>query len=200
MGEYKKSIALLIAMFLLLSLSGCAAAGINNGTTGINAGNQGISSSTQTTAIPTSDPLPTTTTQPVSVRIEIPGPEWSVPLTVEMQDAIDLAQYEKFGITDALTWSTEIWCSIRYYGTYDDYVVYFIESPLDAMTEIVLGDQTIVHWNVCTIWVYADETLCKLEEAYNNGLLTDAHISLINQYHKEYNKAYREWLLSHYDE
>ena len=71
---------------------------------------------------------------------------------------------------------------------------------MDVVTEIVLGDQTIRHWNDCTIWVYTAGELCKLEEAYYNGLLTDAHISLINQYHKEYNKAYREWVLSQYGE
>lgn len=190
----------LLMVVILCSLAGCAAAGVNNGTAGIHAGSQDTSSATQTTAIPTSDPVPSTTTQPEPVRMDVPGPEWSVPLTVEMQDAINEAIYEKNGSKSDLTWDEDSYWCIRYYGTYDGHIVYFIDSPLCVVTEIVLGDQTIMHGYGCTIWVYSDGELCTLEEAYYNGLLTDAHISLINQYHKEYNKAYREWLLSQYGE
>lgn len=192
MRESRKLVALLMAAILLLSVAGCAAG--SNGTTGINIGNPGASSATQTTATTPSEPVPTT--QPAPARMQIPGPEWSVPLTVEMQDAINEARRAKFGGDAGLTWDEDShWC-LRYYGTYDGHIVYFVETPLDAMHEIVLGNQTIMHGNVFVIWVYSDGELCELEEAYHNGLLTDDHISLINQYHKEYNKAYREWLLS----
>ena len=192
MKDRKKLITLLITTILLLSTAGCAAAGLDNGSAGTN----GTGNTSTAAPTVTSNPIEPSTTQPMETGTDIPGPEWSVALSVEMQETVEAAIRKLLGDECfKLVLEPELW-SDRYYGTYGECVVIFTEGQIAVVTDLVLGEQTISHWSSFSIYVCKNGEAYALQDACRNGLLTDKDITLIRQYHNAYNQAYHDWLNS----
>lgn len=186
-------IAAICVILLCTIVAGCAAAGLDNSPLGTN----GAGNTSTTTPTGTSVPMPSSTTQPLETGTEIPGPEWSVPLSAQMQETAETAirkllEDERF----QLALGPELWAN-RYYGTYGDCAVIFTEGEMTAITKLVLGEQTISHWSSFAIYVCKNGEAYTLLDAYNSGWLTDDDITLIRQYHNACNQAFRDWVNSH---
>ena len=186
MTNYIKMTALILILTILLA--GCAAAGRDNGPAGTNgAGNTSTAAPTVTL-----NPTQSSTTQPMETGTEIPGPEWSAALSAQMQETVEVAIRKLLGDERfKLVLEPELWAD-RYYGTYGECVVIFIEGQLAAITELVIGEQTITHGSSFTIYAYQNGEVRSLLDAYNDGWLSDEEISLIRQYHNAYNQAFRD--------
>lgn len=83
---------------------------------------------------------------------------------------------------------------VLYYGTYNNYdVVYYRfkgDAEIDATTEYVLND-CFFHYSSDRVAVAVnDNEMITLEEAYNNHIINNDSIALINKYHTSYYEEY----------
>lgn len=114
-------------------------------------------------------------------------PLWQVPLSEEARERLNnqlMLQY-----SDSVNWE----CPTAlggdpYYGTINGCII--IRSPQwsiwdTALGRIQVGDY-IFYWDdPLRIYAYRDGEFCLLEEAYERGWLTDAHIEKIYDEHQE---------------
>ena len=75
----------------------------------------------------------------------------------------------------------------RYYGIIGSYVVFAEVDLTNAVKKYKLGEYTISFANGAEMWVYSTEHgKVEIDEAYKNGLLTDADIAKISERHEAY--------------
>ena len=72
-----------------------------------------------------------------------------------------------------------------YYGTHGDCVAIFYPGQLTAERTLEVAGVEITYGYFFNIYVYHSGTLCKLEEAYQNGLLTKENIEFIAKHHND---------------
>lgn len=87
-----------------------------------------------------------------------------------------------------------------YYGTINDCIVLIIFPAPNTMKPAVLWRQRIAgyefEWGspINGFYVYRDRDACTLQEAYEQGWLTEEHIGEIHERHIEYRENYPEML------
>ena len=75
----------------------------------------------------------------------------------------------------------------RYYGIIDGCVVFAEVESTDNVKIYELGEYSIRFSNGAEMWVYcAEKGIVEIDEAYRNGLLTDADVALISARHLAY--------------
>ncbi len=75
----------------------------------------------------------------------------------------------------------------RYYGIIGGYAVFAEVGFADSVRYYRLGEYTISFANTAEMWVYSTEHgKVEIDEAYKNGLLTDADIAKISERHEAY--------------
>ncbi len=75
----------------------------------------------------------------------------------------------------------------RYYGIIGGYAVFTEVATTNNVKQYNLGEYEIGFGNGAEMWIYSTETgKVELEEAYKNGLLTDADIAKISERHEAY--------------
>ena len=76
----------------------------------------------------------------------------------------------------------------EYYGTYNGAIVFFGAGELAQMWNISVAGVEFEWTSSANIWVYKDGRFYSLEDAYEDGLLTERNIKSISRRH-ERNKA-----------
>ena len=83
--------------------------------------------------------------------------------------------------------------SNRYYGTYGEAVAIFSPGITDAIWEINVAGESLMWHSGFSISVYKEGKFCSLEEAYENGILTQENVKSIADYHGWFVKTYDKW-------
>lgn len=76
----------------------------------------------------------------------------------------------------------------RYYGTFDDCIVWFLGGVTEEITEFYLGEAHFWHSSGASFFVHRDGTHMTLQEAYEQGLISDGDIAIVAERHKAYNE------------
>ena len=82
---------------------------------------------------------------------------------------------------------------IRYYGTYNGYIIIFAKSNATAIGEMNIAGKLFLCSNLFHIYAYRDGELYKLQDVYNDGLLSDENIAEIYEIHKRFEFRDRRW-------
>lgn len=111
------------------------------------------------------------------------------PLSKEKQKEVEAAWLEYAG--EPLLWRSrvteKVFITERYYGTYNNCVVFFMSSAVLTGTKTIEIAGHEIHFNYrFNIWVYNDGQFYKIEEAYEKGLLDESNIARISKYHSEF--------------
>lgn len=75
----------------------------------------------------------------------------------------------------------------RYYGTFDDCIVWFIGGDVDGFTEFYLGEAYFHHYKGARFYVCRNGVHMTLQEAYEQSLISDADVAIVAERHKAYN-------------
>ena len=183
-NRMKKMISLTMVIILLLAaLAGCGDAMYGNGeaTPSINAGAQPEDLGTENKK--DTDPTRVFTLDSLE------------PLSKEKQKEVEDA-WKKVEGNIELQWvaeDTDHWRRFgdRYYGTYNGCIVIFGIGSLDDDKIIEVAGYKITHKYVAAMWVYSNGEFYRIEVAYEKGLLSEADIAAIVEYHNKY-QAYIE--------
>lgn len=76
--------------------------------------------------------------------------------------------------------------TVRYYGTYQGAVVRMYEGAAQGTTGFNVAGEFFMWFHGFGIHVYKDGEFYSLQEAYENGLLTEKHIKSIAEQHDKY--------------
>ncbi|MBE6959985.1 MAG: hypothetical protein E7448_04605 [Ruminococcaceae bacterium] len=88
-----------------------------------------------------------------------------------------------------IEYSKDIWeyeSHIRYYGTENGYVFLYENTGMCALGELRVGGRVFNSNYVFVITVYKDGKFMKLEDAFEQGLVTKSTIAKIWEVHQEY--------------
>lgn len=75
---------------------------------------------------------------------------------------------------------------LRYYGTYNDYIILFRATSLDQVQISVIGNSQFTYGSSFVLYAYKDETFYKLGDIYEEGFLSEEDISNIAEHHAKY--------------
>lgn len=80
---------------------------------------------------------------------------------------------------------------LRYYGTYERYIVFFLEGNADAVEHYEIAGYYFMHPQAGTIFVYDRKADClyTIREAYAEGVISDKAVAMAIGRHNEYNVA-----------
>lgn len=118
----------------------------------------------------------------------------------ELQDAIETAYYEwqveKHGDNADKHIYEWIWTDFpsgvhggyRYYGTFDDCVVWCATGIATVITEYTVADSTFYYHNSASFFAYCKGKHYKLREAYEKNLISKEDVAIAAQRHAEYNE------------
>ena len=165
-------IILLAVVILCAAISGCAASNLTDA---------------QLSTVPT-----VATTQRIapssSTQVEIPEPE--VPyfdlslMTMARKTEIEAAWKAEFG--GSLQWEASFPTHDRFYGDFGTCVVILAPGNLTAVSTIEVAGYAFTYSNSFVLYVYADGALYKIQEAYDNGIITQEQIGMVHTYHVNY--------------
>lgn len=79
---------------------------------------------------------------------------------------------------------------IRYYGTYDDYDIIFMQTFLNAFSGKEIAGQAFRCQTSFVIYAYKDGAFLLLEDAYDDGLISADAIKTIADLHREYQNQF----------
>ena len=109
------------------------------------------------------------------------------PLSDELKAEVGKAYRAEHKV--ALTWDDESfgWSGhARYYGTYGDAVVYAVSGDTYAITDLEVAGEIFWWPQGFSIWVYHDGEIMRLEEAYEQEILTKRNVKKIARIHARY--------------
>ena len=120
------------------------------------------------------------------------------PLSVEKQAEVEAAWKEKsggdIGWCESPLKSDGTYVEVnRYYGIYNDSVLFLTHSIMDGSMEIVLAGQAIVHYACwATMWIYSNGEFYRLTEENQYEWFTEDDLLIIAEYHREYEEYMKE--------
>lgn len=120
------------------------------------------------------------------------------PLSVEKQAEVEAAWKEKsggdIGWCESPLKSDGTYVEVnRYYGIYNDSVLFLTHSIMDGSMEIVLAGQAIVHYGCwATMWIYSNGEFYRLTEENQYEWFTEDDLLKIAEYHREYEEYMKE--------
>lgn len=106
------------------------------------------------------------------------------PLADGLEQEISDAWYAKEGY--ALDWTYDPPAGLRYYGTYSECVVFMLPTESAEETSFEVAGRTFRHDSGFAIHVYRGGAFASLEDAYNQGWLTDRNILSLCVNHDAY--------------
>ena len=81
----------------------------------------------------------------------------------------------------------------RYYGIIGGYVILAEVEPTDNVKVYKLGEYEIKFSHGAQMWVYsAEKGMIEIDEAFKQGLLTEADVSIIQARHTAYEEYLRK--------
>lgn len=109
------------------------------------------------------------------------------PLSDELKAEVGKAYRAEHKV--ALTWDDDSfgWSGMaRYYGTYGDAVVYAFDANTCDVTNLEVAGEDFWWPQGFSIWVYHDGEIMRLEEAYEQEILTKRNVKKIARIHARY--------------
>jgi hypothetical protein len=93
--------------------------------------------------------------------------------------------------SDLINYSGGSWS--RYYGTYNGWVVVVNETPLRAITDIIMGNKNFFFPTVSSIWAWKQDdtgrgSIHPIRDAYVFGLIPDDDIQIMHTIHQTWKK------------
>lgn len=123
-------------------------------------------------------------------------------LSEEMKEKIQTAYYEehprKYGQPDEWFWrdlkdpAPRYYDGYRYYGTFEDCVVWFVGSTADMYWQITVAGSVFSHSEWGNLIVYRDGKNYQLSEAYALGYISAEDVAIVAQRHEAFNQAIHE--------
>ena len=107
--------------------------------------------------------------------------------TKKLKEEVSLAWKERKGTE--LIWEGEksvVAGAARYYGRYEGAVVFCLNRPLPMGMNITVAGERFKWGNIFLIFAYQDDEFYTLEEAYEQGVLTQDHVKQIAETHSKY--------------
>ena len=182
MAKMKKILCVVWVLVLVFGLCACAA----SNPIGVQLG-----SNTTTTVQPGIDPtVPTTQPVPPSSSTQAEKPEPEVPyfdlsLMTEVRKAeIEAAWKTQFG--HLIEWEAYFPTHDRFYGDFGTCVVILSPGVATAQHTIEVAGYAFTYSNSFVLYVYADGAFYKIQEAYDNGIVTQEQIGMVHTYHVNY--------------
>lgn len=77
----------------------------------------------------------------------------------------------------------------RYYGTFDDCIVWCSPSTADSFTDFELAGSRFIHPTLCLFYVCRDGKHFTLQEAYDLGYISAEDVAIVAERHAAYNEA-----------
>ena len=77
----------------------------------------------------------------------------------------------------------------RYYGTFDDCVVWVMQGQTEAIVDFELAGSRFYNRNGISFFVCRNGELIMLEEAYEQGFISAEDIAIVSKRHWEYNES-----------
>ncbi len=123
----------------------------------------------------------------------------------ELQDAIETAYYEwqvethgdnaakKVYDWDWADYPSNTRGAFRYYGTFDDCVVWCVTGNAEAITEYTVANSTFFHHNSAMFYAYCKGKHYWLHQAYEKNLISEADVAIAAQRHAEYEDFLYDW-------
>ncbi|MBE6976314.1 MAG: hypothetical protein E7439_03855 [Ruminococcaceae bacterium] len=103
----------------------------------------------------------------------------------EIYEAFAKDYFEEYGATPTKAQFGSWWdpqkpmsATMRYYGTYDGYVMYSQDTGMEAYQEKEIAGFLFVYASVHILKVYKDGEFYDLEELYNQGVIDDKAIEI----------------------
>lgn len=78
--------------------------------------------------------------------------------------------------------------SYRYYGTFGDCVVWFIQGELQSEVRFELAGSEFWNSVTCDFYICREGELITLQEAYENGYISAEDVAIVAARHAEYNE------------
>lgn len=109
-------------------------------------------------------------------------------LSAQRKTEVEVAWQKQYG--KELLWNESddyVSGHARYYGTYKGMVFWFIaDSDVAATGSITVAGQKMIWGYDFNIYVYVDETVCTISQAYSRELLSDKDVNQIAAIHDHY--------------
>lgn len=141
----------------------------------------------------TSDPVETTTQAPVPdvLKLELSATEkkalidaYYVWLSTQQPGGYEELKWADFSDT-AETGCT--YSGYRYYGTFGDCIVWFRGNVHGTPNEVEIAGAVFAHPYYADYFVYNNQTLYTLQEAYDRGMISKEDVATVAGYHADYN-------------
>lgn len=168
---YRKWICILMAIVIFV-LAGCAA---SNPT--------GTQLSTDPTVATTQPMAPSSSTQAEIPEPEVPYFDLSL-MSEDRKTEIEAAWKAKFDVS--LQWEAYFPTHDRFYGDFGTCVVILAPGNLTAVSTIEVAGYAFTYTSSFVLYVYADGKFYQIQEAYNNGIVTQEQIGMVHTYHVNY--------------
>ena len=98
----------------------------------------------------------------------------------------DFSVFENHDFTGGTDQDLRYVCGMRYYGTYNGYIVLFDSGPLCVMSEERIGKKVFYHGSNFNIYAYKDREFLLLKDIYEQGLISASELATIAQIHMEF--------------
>ncbi len=112
---------------------------------------------------------------------------------IEAQAAFNAEKQERSAEYDFFRYPNSHSMGWRYYGIIDGYVVLAEVETTDNVKVYKLGEYEIKFSHGAQMWIYSTEKgMIEIDEAFKNGLLTEADVSIIHARHTAYEEYLRK--------
>ena len=180
-NQYSKPTTLTaLLLVLLLLISGCADPSAM-------AGEDVTTAAAATTEVETTtEAAPATTTEPTFLAVPADGTPFEE-LSEEFKAEIIQTWRKMYELDESYGagWANDGSGAFHYYGIYDGYVTVFDRGITAAETIIIIGNELFWESYGFSIWIYRNGNIITLGDAYADGLVSDAALSLISERHKQ---------------
>ena len=180
-NQYSKPTTLTaLLLVLLLLISGCADPSAM-------AGENVTTSAEATTEVETTtEAAPATTTEPTFLAVPADGTPFEE-LSEEFKAEILQAWRKMTGLDESygLGWANDGSGAHHYYGICEGFVIIFHRSIVNAEEVKIIGNTLFWESRWFSLMVYRNGELEGLEEAYSNGLVSDAALSFVLEQHEK---------------